>query len=407
MTAALLALLLFSPQADFQTQFVRGLQELNSQNLPAARADLRASSERQPANPRVWIALAQTYRKLKEPALAVEAAAKAEKFGADDAVTLHSLAIFYSEQGSFAKAGDMEARYAAKDPAAVTRAMAHYLAAGQPRKAIDLALATPAWEQRADLRNLLGKAYEADGQILKTIPELREAVQLNPGEESYYFDLMQVLFTHYNFDVAIQIGEIARRRFPRSAQLALATGVAYYGGNRPGDAVTAFLETIALDPTIEQPYLFLSSTLNSAPDKVPEITARFADFEQRNPKSYLGYFLHAKGLSAQLIEPALAETLLRKSIALNGRFWEAHYNLGILLSKRGAMPEAEREFRRATELNPKDSSAHYHLFRALAALGRTKEAEAELAVQRRVSAEADAELNRRLTGLQRLQIDPQ
>ncbi len=230
----LLLLLLFSPQADFQSQFIRGLRALNDRDLATARASLLAASKLDPANPRVQVALAQTYWRLKQPALAAAAALKAEKLGASDPVTLRSLALFYSQQRNFSKAGDIEALCAAQDPqdpAASTRAMADYLEASQPKKAIDAALAAPGWEERADLRNLLGKAYEADGQILKTIPELQAAIRLAPGNESHYFDLMQVLLNHYNFEAAIEVGEAGRKRFPRSGQIALATGVAYYGQN--------------------------------------------------------------------------------------------------------------------------------------------------------------------------------
>lgn len=411
-----LALFLFATEADFQAQFVSGLKALNQKNLPAAKTALQAASRMQPSNPRVWVALAQTYLKLRETGSATDAAGKAEKFGAEDPLVLRTLATFYSEQGKFSKSGDLEALCAAKDSqdtSAVTRAMADYLQADQPKKAIDLALATAGWELRADIRNLLGKAYEADGQILKTLPELREAVELKPDDESYYFDLLQALLNHFNFDIAIRIGEEGRRRFPRSAQIALATGVAYYGAFQTDPAADAFLDTIALDPTIEQPWLFLLRLIrdahNKLPARMPEIAQRFAEYQEKNPGNYLGYFLHAKGLTAESKEPEQAESLLRKSIALNGKYWESHYDLGLLLTRRGALVEAEKEFRRSTELNPKDPVVHYHLFRALAVLGRTEEAQAELVIQRRVYAEYEAYMNQQTGGIKRLDmtlVDP-
>jgi tetratricopeptide (TPR) repeat protein len=361
----------------------------------------------QPTNPRVWIALSQTYLRLRKTALANDAADKAERFGAEDPITLRLLATFYSEQNNFARAADIEVRCAAKDKQDVmapVRAMGDYLQADQPRKAIALALATAGWEGRADIRNLLGKAYEADGQILKTIPELQEAIRLQPREESYYFDLIQVLVAHYNFDVAIRMGESGRKRFPASAPIALLTGVAYYGQNQPDAAIDAFLEAIALDPAPEQPYLFLARLIGQAHDRLAKISQRFIEYQEKNPQSYLGYFLHAKALNAEFREPDQAEALLRKSVELNGKYWESHYDLGILLSKKDALQQAEQEFRRTTELNPKDPAAHYHLFRVLAGLGKTQEAEAELAIQRKVSAESQAEFNRQAGGIKRLEL---
>lgn len=407
MSAALLTLLLLFAQDDFQSTYVKGLRALNDLDLPAAKSSLQAASRIQPANPRVWIALAQTFLRLNETAQANDAALRAEKFGAEDPVILRLLAIFYSEENKFDRAGDFEVRCAREDKQdlqAPPRAMADYLQADQPRKAIDLALATPGWEQRAEIRNLLGKAYEADGEILKTIPELSEAIRLKPAEESYYFDLIQVLLAHYNFDIAIQSGETARQRFPTSAPIALLLGVAYYGGNQPDAAIDGFLRAIALAPTDERPYLFLARLIGQARDKLPPITQRFVEYQTNNPSSYLGYFLHAKALNAEFKDPEEAETLLRKSVELRGDYWESHYELGILLAKRGALEDAEKELQRATELNPKDPAPHYRLFRVLAGLGKTREAEAELAVQRKVSAESQAELNREVGAIKRLDI---
>jgi tetratricopeptide (TPR) repeat protein len=403
---AFLAIVLLAGQSDFETQYVAGLKALNNLDLTTAQTDLLAASRLQPTNPRVWIALSQTYLRLRKTALANDAAGKAEKFGAEDPVTLRLLAKFYSEQNNFARAADIEVRCAARDRQDVmapARAIADYLQADQPRKAIGLALATAGWEGRADIRNLLGKAYEADGQILKTIPELQEAIRLQPGEESYYFDLIQVLVAHYNFEVAIQMGEAGQKKFPASAPIALLTGVAYYGQNQPDAAIDAFLEAIALDPAPEQPYIFLARLIGQAHDRLPAITRRFIEYQEKNPQNYLGYFLHAKALQ----EPEQSEALLRKSVTLNGKYWESHYDLGILLAKKGALREAEQEFRRSTELNPKDPAAHYHLFRVLAGLGKTQEAEAELAVQRKVSAESQAELNRNAGAVKRLELSIQ
>jgi Flp pilus assembly protein TadD len=397
---------LFSPQIDFQTQFVNGLKALNERNLAAAQTNLQAASRLQPANPRVWLALAQTYWKLRKSALAADAAEKAEKLGADDPVTLRSLAIYYSEQQKFSKAGDIEAKCAPKDPGAVARGMFDYLQADQAKKAIALAMATPGWESKADIRNLLGKAYEADGQIGKTVPELEEAIRLEPNDESYYFDLMQDLLNHYNFEVAIPAGEAGRKRFPGSAQMALATGVAYFGQNQPGTAIDAFLAAIDLDREVEQPYLFLSRLVIQAGGKLSAILQRAIDYEVRSPSSYLGYFLHAKVLMTQGENAEQAESLLRKSAALDGKFWESHFDLGVLLMDRRAFPEAEKEFRRSIELNPKDPASHYRLFRTLAALGRTQEAEAELARQRRISEQYQSDLDRVVGDVKRLEISP-
>ena len=408
-TAVWLALfaLLLGAQDDFQTQFAKGLKALHDRNFAAAQAGLQAASQLHPSDPHVWVALADTYWKLGKAERAAEAAGKAQKLGAGDSITCRSLAIFYSDQGNLEKAGDIEAGCAlanVPDPSAGIRAMRDYLQAGQFKKAIALALALSEWERRADIRNLLGKAYEANGQSAKAIQELQQAVRLKPEEEAYRFDLIELLLRHYDFSGAIQQSEAALKKFPKSAQLSLAAGVAYYGLDRADPAIAKFLQTIALDPSVEQPYLFLSRVMNRARASLPVITQRFAEYQATNPQSYLGYFLYAKALNGQFKEPEHAESLLRKSIALNAEYWESHYELAILLEKRGALEEAEKEFRRTTELNPKEPSPHYRSCRVLAKLGRKKEAQAEAAVLQKVTEEYREDLSRRLATVERLAI---
>jgi tetratricopeptide (TPR) repeat protein len=181
-------------------------------------------------------------------------------------------------------------------------------------------------------------------------------------------------------------------------------GVAYYGSGLLDLAIDAFLQTIVFDPSVEQPYLFLGRIVNKAGDRLPLITERFADYQQNNPRSYLGYFLHAKALAAQFKDPELAESLLRKSIALNGDYWESHFELGSLLDRKGALPEAEKEFRLSKELNPKDPNPYYRLSRVLAKLGRLDEARSEADLERKVSEASRAAVDQRLAGMTHLEI---
>lgn len=332
-------------QDDFQAQFASALKALREQNFAAAQAGLQAASQLRPTDPHVWAALAETYRKLGNSALAAEAAAKAEKLGVNDPITRRALAIFHAEQG---------------------------------------------------------KDDETSGQTVQAISELQAAIRLKPDEESYRFALIELMLRHYDFKGAIQQSEGALKKFPKSAQLTLAAGVAYYGQDEAEPAIEKFLQTIALDPSVEQPYIFLGRVINRGRGHLPVLTQRFAEYQSRNPGSYLGYFLHAKALDAQFEEPELAENLLRKSILLSADEWETHYELAMLLEKRGALKEAEQEYRRTTELNPKEPSPHYRLCRVLARLGRTQEAQAEAAVLKQATDEYREDLNRRLATVQHI-----
>ena len=171
----------------------------------------------------------------------------------------------------------------------------------------------------------------------------------------------------------------------KSAQLQLATGVAYYGLRRFPEAIDAFLRTITLDAGIEQPYVFLGRMLDQAEQRLPSVTQAFAAFAQRSPENYLSSFLYGKSL-ALANDPDAAEAQFRKSIAQNDGYWEAHFELGVLLGQRRKLAEAVSEIRRAAELNPSDPVAHYHLSRLYDRLDKPTEAAVERDLHARLSA---------------------
>lgn len=394
----ILLLLFWAAPASFDVALRTGLEALHDNNLPVARARLEEASKMQPDNPRVWLGLAQTYWKLRLADLAQSAAARAQSADPENPVVLHGLAYFYTESGDPAKAAPLEARYAEKAPRdrdAFPRAVDLYLQANQPKPAIELARKALDLEDRASLHELLGEAYDMDGQPEQAALEMRQAIQLDRYDEASYFSLGRLYLRHNNPAAAIQIFEDGKKVFAKSAQLELALGVAYYGMRRFADAADCFLRTIQIAPQVEQPYVFLGRMLDQAEDKLPRVTEVYAAFASARPDSYLAPFLYAKALSMGAGDPRQVETLLRKSVALNDKFWESHYELGLLLERRRDFASAAGEFRRGIELNAGNSTLHYHLARVYERMGKKDEAAAEHAAHERLSAAETAAIRRR------------
>jgi tetratricopeptide (TPR) repeat protein len=312
-------MLLFADSAQFEARYREGLSALGRNDTPAALESLKAASQLQPENPRAWLALAEAYRRAADGEHTREAT----------------------------------------------------------RKAIETARNALEAENRADLRHLLGKALESEGDRAAGIIELEKAVRLNPYEESYHFDLAQAQLQNRKFDAAIRTLEASRKTFARSPQLELALGVAYYGQRRFDEAVDSFLRTIAMAPDIEQPYVFLARMMDQAGDRLGAIAEKFRAYAGANPRSYLGYYLHAKALIARSENPPLAEKLLRQAIALEDAHFEPHFELGGLLEQRRQWADAAPEFARCAELNPKDPAPHYRLARIYDRLGKPDEARRE------------------------------
>jgi tetratricopeptide (TPR) repeat protein len=282
--------------------------------------NLGAAAKLAPGNGRVWIALAQTFWKLKENGKADEAAAKAAALAPADPLVLTSLTIYYTEAGETLKAAEAQARYSALMP---------------------------------------------------------EDATAREKAESLYFQAVQPLLQHQKFGDVITILTRTNGQFKNSAQLQLALGVACYGLRRFDDAAGAFLRTIAIAPEIDQPYLFLGKFLGQIPGRLPEVTKQFVAYETANPASAVGYLLHAKALNAQSIEPETARQLLERSISTNDRDPSAHLELGIVLDRTQHYAEAARELERAAELDPSEPATHYRLSRVYDRLGKADAARVE------------------------------
>jgi Flp pilus assembly protein TadD len=363
-----------------------GLAALQSNELTAARESLERATRESPADPRAWMGLAQTYRKLDMGEASQQAAAKAESLAPDDPIVLHGMAMYYAEAGQWSDAAEREARYAAieeSDALAWARAASFFLQADTPAKAVEMANRAPGVAENPGIQNLLGKAYASLGDRQQAESALRQALKLRPYEESFHYDLGYFFLRTGEFDRAVEALEKGKEIFDRSPRIELGLGIAYYGQRKFESAVDSYLRAAELAPGMEQPHYFLSRVLAHASTRLSEVRRRFAAFAEARPESYLGPYLKGVGLLAEAGPSATpdalaqAEQWLAESIQLNGKFWESHFELGSLLANRRDFESAEDHLKRGIELNPTSSKAHSRLARVYSRLGKTNEAQAE------------------------------
>jgi tetratricopeptide (TPR) repeat protein len=285
----------------------------------------------------VRAALAQTYLRGKDTALADEAAGRAARLATADSPVQHALAMYYSETEDFAKAAEAERQYASSqgaDPGAAARAADLSLRAGDAEQAVLWAKTALQRGDTAQMHHLLGQAYAAANRPDDAEREFRAAVERDPQLEADAFDLGQMQLRRGDFAGATATLGKACQRFPDSAQMQLAHGVAAYGQRRCADAIDAFLRVTAIDRAVEQPYGFLARILGQADDRLPQVVAAFAAWEKAEPGNYLAVRLHAKALSAASADATEIEEKLRRSIQLSDGYWESHFELGVLLGKK-------------------------------------------------------------------------
>src|SRR6266545_385617 len=213
----------------FEDEFRRGLLALNGNDLAQARQSLEGASRLKPEDAMVWAALAQTYLRANDVALAGVAIGKASRLAAADSPVQHALAMYYSETREYTKAAQAERQYASStgaDSEAAARAADLSLRAGE----IDLAVL---WAKTAlrrgdtgQMHSLLGRALAAKNRPDDAEREFRAAVERDPRLEAYAFDLGQLQLRRGDFAGATATLGKACQRFPNSAQMHLAYGVA-------------------------------------------------------------------------------------------------------------------------------------------------------------------------------------
>jgi Flp pilus assembly protein TadD len=228
----------------------------------------------------------------------------------------------------------------------------------------------------AVVRHALAMYYSETGQFVR-------AAKLDP---EIAFGWTKGFLERGDFTQAADVAEAGLAGRPNDAQLLLALGVARYGQRRFEDAVAAFLRVIQIDPQAEQPYVFLGKMLDQAGPHLGEITRAYETWAAREPRSAKAQLLWAKALLAVDSKDGRAEGLLRKSVALDGGDWEAHYELGVMLEARRNYAEAAKELERAIELDAKQAMPHYHLARVYDRLGESEKAQAEREAHERLAA---------------------
>lgn len=365
-----------------------GLVALQHRDLSTAAQNLKQAATLAPKNPYVWTALAQVYWKQNNKPKALESAGKAAQYSSGNPSVAHSLAIFYTEAHEFQKAAPLEEVYAespAADRDAAGRAAQLYLNAGNPQKALPLAQKNAEGNPSVASQDLLGRALVANGNLPEGTKYLAEAYKGDPSNSAIAFDYAHALLDRQDFSTAANVLQPASAANPKDAQLVLALGVARYGQRRFEEAITAFLKTIQLDPSIPQPYVFLGRVLDQAGDHLPQITADYQAWYKRYPKRFEPAYLLAKAKLAGG-DPADAEQLLRQSIQEKGDYWASHFELGQLLAKQHHYPEAATELQRAIELNPKEAMPHYHLARVYERMGQPDKAKQEREIHARLTA---------------------
>ncbi len=325
----------------------QGLLALREGKLAEAKSSFEQAVKEEPKNAFAWVSLAETYRRSGESSQAIDAAKKAEQFGAAIPAVDHALAAFYAQSGDFVQAAGWEEKYAA----------------------------SPKPDAEASLR--AAELYERAGNSKAAERVLKALWERHAADPAVAFSYAQLLLQRLDFVGADKAVATALAAHPDEPQLVLVCGVARYGERRFDEAIDQFLKVTALAPAVPQPYAFLGKMLEQAGAKLPAIEKACAVRLKAAPGDAAVMLVLAKAKMQESPKDPEAEALLRHSIEIDSKQWEAHYELGVLLESRRDFKAAAGELNQAVSLNAKDPMPHYHLARVYDRLGDSERAQAE------------------------------
>jgi tetratricopeptide (TPR) repeat protein len=320
----------------------------------------------------------------------------------DDFQATHNLAEFYIQSGKLPQAIPLLEKAQQIHPTSYDNgynlALAYFLT---ERLSESRQLVQSIAQQRdtGELHNLLGKIDEKEGKFVEAANEFETATRMDPSEDNL-FAWGSELLLHRTYEPAIQVFQQATHRVPNSPRLWIGLGMALYSRGRYEESIKALLTAADLNPTDPRCYLFLSKAYLSSPNQADDVIQRFRRYAELQPNNALAQYYYAVSLwkgkrsEASSINYQQVQSLLQKSIALDGTLAEAHLQLGILYADQHEYAKSLPEYARAVELNPDLPDPHYRLGQYYVHAGQKERAAQEFQTFQQLQAHHQAEVDK-------------
>jgi tetratricopeptide (TPR) repeat protein len=216
----------------------------------------------------------------------------------------------------------------------------------------------------------LGLLYLRMNHPQDALPELREALRLDPSRADAAQELVHILRDQaqsasqaHNLDYALGLLIEARKYEPDNADVQYEFGVVALKRTLIDDAIEAFQQVLKQRKNDPLAVFYLGYALLDRA-RLEEARQRFAQYVELRPDDPSGYGALGMAL-AGLGRSDEARTQFERSIALDPKRSESYYQLGLVDLDSGDYDHATAELQKALENNPNDAEA-------LTALGRVE-----------------------------------
>ena len=219
-------------------------------------------------------------------------------------------------------------------------------------------------ETTAGNRNNEGNKLLAAGKVQEAVQAYREAVQLDPTNAQW----------HYNLSLALgKLGDRNGERTelekvvkldPSMAGAHNQLGLSYLAAGRDGDAEREFKEALEIDPRFAEAQNNLG-VVYSQQGKDPQAAALFQQATEMDPK-YTRAFVNLALTYARQGKFSGALDQLQQALKLDPKDIGALTAIGMVQARMGHHQESVEAFKKVVSLNPQSGEAHVNLGIALA-----------------------------------------
>jgi tetratricopeptide (TPR) repeat protein len=271
------------------------------------------------------------------------------------------------------------------DSATANLALA-YKSAGKTSTAIDLIRRAVKERPSAGFYNLLGGLDEESGDYVEAVQSFQRAVELDPNNEAYYFDLGMEYLSHFTFGPAAEVYRVGTQKFPRSSRQYLGLAFSHYAVREYAGAADAFTTALEIEPDSPEVFQAWKTVLTFlVPKDWERLLPRLDHLAAAHPQNAQLAFAYGAALfrveTSKGSEGAfdLSQALLEKSVRLQPDFAEAHLELGGLYAARKQDQKAVAEYLEASRQDPTSDVAHYRLGQVYRDMNKPELAAQELA----------------------------
>jgi len=288
-----------------------------------------------------------------------------------------------------------------------------YKSVGKSSDAIELTHRALEKKPSGALYNLLAELEESAGQYVDAVQNYQRAVELDPTNEDYYFDLGMEYLSHFTFGPALEVYRVGTQKFPRVAREYLGLAFSHYAVREYPQAADAFTTALEIDP--ESPAVLKAwSTVLSAlsPADWEAILPRLSRLEEAHSQNADIAFFYGAALfrSEFAMGPKgdldQARSFLERSIKLRPDFSAARIELAGLYAAQKQDQKAVDEYLEAIREDPKSDIPHYRLGQIYRQMNKLDLAAEELARYQELSRLHQEEIKRNRSAIQQFVLAP-